>query len=257
MPDPAGRLCGFQDTAVHHICVQDPQGHHQTCHVRGHRRDFEHAAGQAGCWWDGAGHPRTNQLPPRHHMWWDLGHVKTPPGQKPLSQYWPVMLGWSDAQHSLGNSAAQKNLCMMYMEAAPPLRKLDDYWGSSCLRSPSIPLTLLLASIDNQSLASVCSIIQPLQHIPCADEPPMGLKDTSTLARSATYWLTLSLDKLRSQCCSTSANRLTAMAQAALFKAMQKNVLYGLYVVWLLAGQAYAILPVMARLVLEFAVALP
>ena len=84
-PEPAGRLCGCPDTAVHHTCVQHPQGHHQTCHVRGHRRDFQHAAGQAGCWWDGPGHPRTNQPPPRHHMCWDLGHVKTTPGENPLS----------------------------------------------------------------------------------------------------------------------------------------------------------------------------
>ena len=47
----------------------------------------------------------------------------------------------------------------------------------------------------------------------------MGLK---TLARSATYWLTLSQDVLRTQCCSISAKRLTAMAQAALFMASSR-----------------------------------
>ena len=41
-----------------------------------------------------------------------------------------------------------------------------------------------------------------------------------------------------------------------MYRAMQENVLYGLYTVWLFACWAYAILPVMTRLVPKSAVVL-
>ena len=88
MPDPDGRLCGCEDTAVHNIHVQDIQGRHKTCHVHGHCRHFQHAAGQAGCQWDGPRHPRTNQPPPRHHMCLDLEMSRPPPDKTPFLIVW-------------------------------------------------------------------------------------------------------------------------------------------------------------------------
>ena len=88
MPDPAGHLCGCPNTAVHDICVQDIQGRHKTCHVHGHRRDFQHAVGQAGCQWDGPRHPRTNQPLPRHHICLDLKMSRPPPDKAPFLIVW-------------------------------------------------------------------------------------------------------------------------------------------------------------------------
>ena len=68
-----------------HTCP-DIQGRHETCHVHRHHTDSQHIMGQAGCRWDGPGHPRTIRPPARHHMCWDLGHVGITPGQTPLSQ---------------------------------------------------------------------------------------------------------------------------------------------------------------------------